>query len=533
MTEVSTWSQPVSVTARELTYDEVADLDRLRAVLASACDRTEARAIAWLWDSMVSAHGGRPAPAGFVEAVATALGDLLAVHVPGVHWTVWPGPSGPTLGVVSYARPQAPVVLFLDAQDRWNARARDWVVDYLSRAAAHLSGHTVPQQRRALEDEAAPPYEPVDAPTTDASATLPVRVAAPVDVPPMPIAPLVPAPQTAGQGPDRFAPQGSTPVPPPIPVTLLTRASVSVAAPSAPVPMAPGPVTWEPAAPIADLPAAAPEAEPPYMTPAIAEPTYMTPAVAEPVYVTPAIAEPTYMTPAIAEPTYMTPPVAEPTYVAPAVTPPVAVTLPPAPAFAAPVFASAPPMPVAAPFATAPFAPAPVAPAPVVPAPSFAATDATPTFTPVAEPIAPTAVAPSPAPQAAPGTPLESFALDALDHAMVLLRETGSFDREVFVMLLDGDGRRHTESCTGDPGEARFRARELVRSSGAARAAITYVERNPLELPGPRQTFPAVLVDAFDAGNGGLRVGRRFVDDVLGTGPIGAPLVVGHIARLL
>jgi len=532
MTEVSTWSQPVSVTARELTYDEVADLDRLRAVLASACDRTEARAIAWLWDSMVSAHGGRPAPAGFVEAVATALGDLLAVHVPGVHWTVWPGPSGPTLGVVSYARPQAPVVLFLDAQDRWNAQARNWVIDYLSRAAAHLSGHTVPQQRRALEDEATPPYEPVDAPTTDASATLPVRVAAPVDVPPMPIAPLVPAPQTAGQGPDRFAPQGSTPVPPPIPVTLLTRASVSVAAPSAPVPMAPGPVTWEPAAPIADLPAAAPQGEP-------------------------MVAEPAYMTPAAAEPAYITPPVAEPTYMAPLMTPPVAVTLPAAPAFGAPVFASAPPMPVAAPFAVAPFAvapfasvpvaPAPVAPAPVAPAPvaepfvqahSFAAAAATATFTPLAEPIAPApvappAVAPSPAPQTAPGTPLQDFALDALDHAMVLLRETGSFDREVFVMLLDGDGRRRTESCPGDPDEARFLARELVRSSGAARAAITYVERNPLELPGPRQTFPAVLVDAFDAGNGGLRVGRRFVDDVLGTGPIGAPLVVGQIARLL
>jgi hypothetical protein len=148
----------------------------------------------------------------------------------------------------------------------------------------------------------------------------------------------------------------------------------------------------------------------------------------------------------------------------------------------------------------------------------------------VAEPVPAASLLPA---TAAAATPLEDFALDALDHAMALLRQTGAFDREAFVMLIDAEGRRRTESCPGDPGEARFRARELVRSSGAARAAITYVERNPLELPGPRQTFPAVLVDAFDAGNGGLRVGRRFVDDVLGTGPIGAPLVVGHIARLL
>ncbi|MBN9375994.1 MAG: hypothetical protein J0I40_11525, partial [Cellulomonas sp.] len=155
MIEVSpAWSRPVPAADRELTYAETADLDRLRAVLASACDRTDPRAISWLWDSMVAGHGG-PAPAGFVEAVATALGDLLAVHVAGVRWRVWPGPAGPTLGVVSHLRPQAPVVPFLDAQDRWDARARDWMAEYLSRAAAHLSGATVPQPRRGPDDEAA------------------------------------------------------------------------------------------------------------------------------------------------------------------------------------------------------------------------------------------------------------------------------------------------------------------------------------------------------------------------------------------
>jgi hypothetical protein len=183
-----------------------------------------------------------------------------------------------------------------------------------------------------------------------------------------------------------------------------------------------------------------------------------------------------------------------------------------------------------------PFAPPAPAAVEVLPASITEPENTAPAFAPVLD--APPASAPiAPAPVALAATaaalPLEDFALDALDHAMALLRETGAFDREAFVMLLDGDGRRRTESCPGDPGEARFRARELVRSSGAARVAITYIERSPLDLPGPRQTFPAVVVDACDAGSGGLRVARRFVDDVLGTGPIGAPLVVGHIARLL
>lgn len=377
MTEVSAWTHPVSVVARELTYEEVADLDRLRAVLASAVDRTEARAISWLWDSMVTAHGGRPAPAGFVEAVATAIGDLLAVHVPGVRWSVWPGPGGPTLGVASDARPHSPVVPFLDAQDRWDSRDKDWVVDYLARAAAHLAGSSVPQPRHAPDDAAVP---------------------------------------TAAPG-----------------------------APVAQVPFA-VPATGYGSVPAEESQSAADAQD--------AEP-------ATAVEVTPAAQPAAVVGPA---------PVVEP------VAPPVVTA---EPAFVAP-------------------------PAPTTP----------------------------PAPVFVPDMPLQDFALDALDHAMSLLRETGAFDGEVFVLLLDGAGRR-TESCPGDPGDARLRARELVRSSGAARAAITWVERNPVDLPGPRQTFPAVVVDAWDVGWEGLRVARRFVDDVLGTGPLGGRLVVGPVGPLL
>ncbi|HEY0118756.1 MAG TPA: hypothetical protein VGC04_08255 [Cellulomonas sp.] len=344
MTEVSTWANPVAVVvARDLTYGEVADLDRLRAVLASTVDRTDARAVSSLWDSMLTAHGGHPAPAGFVEAIATAIGDLLAVHVPGVHWSVWPGPAGPTLGVASDVRPHAPVVPFLDAQDRWSSGARDWILDYLTRAAAHLAAAALPQPRVAPDDSAT---------TVEAS---PARAARP--------APVYPEP-------------------------------------------APAPV-------------AAPE---PALEPAL----------------------------------------------------------------------------------EAALKTAPVAAAPTVPA----------------------------APAYVPDMPLEDFALDALDHAMALLRETGAFDREVFVLLLDAAGRR-TQTCSGDHADARLRALDLVRSSGAGRAAITWIERDPADLPGPRQTFPAVVVDAWDAGAEGVRVGRRFVDDVLGTGPLGGRLVVGPVAPLL
>lgn len=488
MIEVSAaWSRPVPAAARELTYAETADLDRLRAVLASACDRTDPRAISWLWDSMVTTHGG-PAPAGFVEAVATALGDLLAVHVAGVHWRVWPGPSGPTLGVVSQLRPQAPVVPFLDAQDRWDARARDWMAEYLSRAAAHLSGATVPQPRRAPDDEAAarsvgqapddeatPPYEPMTALPARSNPTLPTRIAAPVaDMPPiaLPDSALpadVTAPSTLAPADEQFV----APMPAPhLPVTLLTRATAPVAA---------VPQSQAAPAPVAAM--------------------------------------------------------SQPQAAGPAAPAPFAGT------FSGPVFLPGPEQPAAAP-ATAPASlPArmPVAPvAPVVAGAGVPLAAVPPTAAAADRMAAPAAHAPAgaaplvAAPTApAPDTPIGDFALDTLDHAMALLRETGAFDHEVLVMLLDPQGRRRTESCPGDPGEARFRARELVRSSGAARAAITFIERDPADLPGPRQGFPAVVVDAWDAGTGGVRVGRRFVDDVLGTGPLGPPLVVGHIARLL
>jgi hypothetical protein len=479
MIEVSpAWSRPAPApaAARDLTYAETADLDRLRAVLASTCDRTDPRALSWLWDSMVSAHQG-PAPAGFVEAIATALGDLLAVHVARVRWRVWPGPAGPTLGVASDVRPQAPVVPFLDAQDQWNVGAHDWMAEYLSRAAAHLSGATVPQPRQAPDDRAAhigaevpplvadddesgPPYEPATAVPAPSTLTLPTRVAAPVAaVPTIALAdPAVPADLAAGQ---QFVAPATTAH---LPVTLLTRAT-------APVPAAPQ-------APAAD---AAPA---PVALGAFTGPVFL--------------------------------PGAE---------------LPPAPA-AAPV---AVPLPARVPVTTAAFAAVDTPATATLPTRVPVATAATATgWTPPPAPetgdrTAPATISAPPAPEAA----VEDFALDALDHAMALLRDTGAFDREVFVMLLDAQGQRRTESCPGDPGEARFRARELVRSSGAARAAITFVDRDPADLPGPRQAFPAVVVDAWDAGTGGVRVGRRFVDDVLGTGPLGPPLVVGHIARLL
>ena len=415
MTEVSTWANPVAVVARELTYAEVADLDRLRAVLASAVDRTDARAVSWLWDSMVAAHGGRPAPAGFVEAVATALGDLLAVHVPGVHWSVWPGPAGPTLGVASEARPHAPVVPFLDAQDRWSSREQDWILDYLSRAAAHLTASAVPQPRVAPDDTLA-----------DGATALGARASYPV---------VVAGGAGDADGSDRTAPVAER----------LGHTNDEPAKPPAETASG-GPI-------LAEAPAAAAEPAPEPEPQGFPAPTGAIPA----------------------------------------------------PAFAAPAAISA---------------PAFVAPAAASPVPATSAE---------AAPAVATSVHDMPL---VPDMPLEDFALDALDHAMALLRETGAFDREVFVLLLDGAGRR-TESCPGDPGEARFRARELVRSSSAARAAITWIERDPVDLPGPRQLFPAVVVDAWDAGTEGVRVGRRFVDDVLGTGPLGGRLVVGRIAPLL
>lgn len=448
MIEVSAWSQAVSVTARELTYQETGDLDRLRAVLASACDRTDPRAISWLWDSMVTTHGG-PAPAGFVEAVATALGDLLAVHVAGVRWAVWPGPAGPTLGVASAARPLSPVVPFLDAQARWDARAREWVVDYLSRAAAHLSGATLPQPRSAPDDgpvaaveQPAPAGEPAAAYGESVDATpLPSQPVDHAEAPYEPVATGLPTP------------------------ALPTRAA------AAPGPDAPHPTAPDPALPAPGLPSRGRIAD------VFARTSVVAPAQAS--------AEDPSPTAQVPEPTAEAPAAAEPTS-------------------------------SALPARTAIVDPHPADPSPV--------------------PDTSSATLPAPASAPAPvlpETPLGDFALDALEHAMVLLRETGAFDREVFVLLIDGDGRRRTESCPGEAGDARFRARELVRSSGAVRAATTYIDRDPADLPGPRQTFPAVVVDAWDAGVEGVRVGRRFVDDVLGTGPLGPSLVVGPIAPLL
>jgi hypothetical protein len=338
---------------------------------------------------MLAAHAEQP-PAGFVGAVATALGDLLAVHVPTVRWSVWPGPGGTTLGLASQARPHAPVLPFLDAQERWDARAQDWIVEYLLRAGAHLAGAAMPQQRPA-PDDAAPVLPPAP------------RAAAVTPAPASELQPPVPEPWA----------QPAEPWAPPLDLT---------ASPAEP---------WAPS-----------HDEPELLLPQRASVTGYAPAVVE----------------------------APPEQPAPS----------PAPATAEPYRG-----------------PAAVAPLPFV-----------------------------------PDGPLQDFALDTLNHATNVLRETGAFDHEVFVVLLDVTGRR-AESCAGGAAQARSRALEIVRSSGAGRAAITWIDRNPTDLPGPRQKFAAVLVDAWDAGGEGVRVGCRFVDDVLGTGPLGRPLVVGPVARLL
>lgn len=365
MTEVTARPELVAVAPRDVTADELAGLDRLRAALAAAVDRTEPRAISWLWDRTLDASRGGPPPAGFVESVAAAVGDLLAVHVPTVRWSVWPGPTGPTLGVASAVRPHAPVLPFLDAQERWSAGARGWVVDYLARAALHLAA-AVPTPRAAPEGAGAP-----GAPVAGGLPAAPGDEAAPA-----------PAGLTATPD-DEVAAASRARVP------LPTRTPVS-----------------PPAAP-ADLPLAAP----------------------------------------------------------------------------APV-------------------PASVAPAP----------------TPAAPP---------------PDVPLEDFARDTLDHALRLLHETGAFDREALVLLVGAGGRRDAQTCPGDGVEALTKAFAAVRESGARRAAVTWVERHPSYLPGPPQRFPAVVVDAWDAGAEGLRVAHRFVDDLLGTDPMGDPLVVGPVPPLL
>jgi hypothetical protein len=381
MTEVTARPSALAVAPRDITPAEIQGLDRLRAALAGAVDRTSPRAISWLWDRMLDAHPDGPAPAGFAESVATALGDLLAVHVPTVRWAVWPGPDGPTLGVASVARPHAPVLPFVDVQDRWRAGSRDWVVGYLDRAAAHLAATTtLPHPRQAPDDAA------------DDGATS-VGVGTTTD-------------EAMAEDP------GHT---------------------TAPEPATDGAMTSEPAPGDA------------------IEPATKDAATERPV--------------ASDEPAGAVPPA-----------------------------------------------------------------DVSPDNVSPDEPAATTV--PDEATAPAPDEPLEAFARSTLDHAMLLLQETGTFDREILVLLVGPAGRR-AEVFAGDPVQTLARAYAMVRGSGARRAAVTWVERHPAYLPGAPQRFPAVVVDTWDTGAPGLRVAHRFVDDVLGTDPLGGPLVVGTVPALI
>lgn len=428
MTQVTAWTVDPAVVSRDLTPAEVADLDALRFALARAVDRTEPRAIAWLWDKVIAESAGAPAPAGFVEAVAAALGDLLAVHVPTAHWSVWPGPGGPTLGVVSAARPTAPVVPFLDARDKWDAGARDWVVDYVARAAAHLAAATVPNPHPAPHDEVArPAATPAAVDVADEPAPRPEPAPLPRREPSR--APAVPAPD-ATVAPDVVS----------MPAPDVASAATSDVAFGAPSDVASAP--------------------------------------------------------------------------APDATPAAGLDIAPAPSSSG---TASPPAPNAAPV-TAGIAP-------VAPSSGIASAPA-----PDAAPAATPGIAPAPA-SWVPDESLRDFALATLDHAVTVLRQVGAFDREAFVVLVGGGGRR-TETCPGEPSEALATARSLVAASGAPRAAVAWIERTPHDLPGPQQRFPAVLVDAWEAGEG-LRVAHRFVDDMLGTDTLGDPLVVGPADPLL
>ena len=309
MTELTATVQTLTpdallVVPRDLTAHEHADLERLRAPLAGGIDRTDSRALSWFWDRMVPTQPGAPAPAGLVEWVGVALGDLLVAHVPGSHWVVCPGPAGPTLGVSGGARPLSPVVPLPDTQDRWAAGTTGWISGYLGAAAAHLAGTTLPQPRPSSENVV-----------------------------------------------------------------------VNAAEPAAPAPERP-----------ANLP----------------------------------------------------------------------------------------------------------------------------------HPPSPTA---------------QDLALRALQHALVVLRR-GPFDREAFVMLVDDSGTR-TLACTGEPAQALREARDTARASGARAAAVGWIDRRADGIPDPRQGFPAVLVEASEAGAPGMRVAHRFVEDALGTGPLGDPVLVGEVAPLL
>lgn len=393
MTELTAMVQtltpdPTLVGPRDLTSHEHADLERLRAPLAGSVDRTDSRALSWFWDRVVP-QPGTPAPAGLVEWVGVALGDLLVTHVPGSRWVVCPGPTGPTLGILGDAHPLAPVVPIPDAQDRWDAGARGWIGGYLGAAAAHLAGVTMPQPRVSVEN-------------------------------------MTSSEPTTGR--------------------------------------APVPEDDEPSAP-AESPAdslAAPAGEP--EAAAAAEATEWTPVVA-----------PAAGTPLPSR------------HHAPA-EPADAVTIDAGPTTDAGATTDAAP-----------------------------ATDAGRT-TPEPAATEPTAAA-------------QELALRALEHALVVLRR-GPFDREAFVMLVDDSGTR-TLACTGEPSQALRQARDTARTSGARAVAIGWIDRHPAGVPDPRQGFPAVLIEASEAGAPGLKVAHRFVEDALGTGPLGDPVLVGEVPPLL
>ena len=366
MTELTATVQTLTpdallVVPRDLTSPEHADLERLRAPLAGGVDRTDSRALAWFWDRVVPTQPGSPAPAGLVEWVGVALGDLLVTHVPGSHWVVCPGPAGPTLGVSGAAHPLSPVVPLPDAQDRWAAGATGWINGYLDAAAAHLAGTTLPQPRPSSENVAVTEVQAAAASQDDEPGT---------------------DDEPGAASEDEWAPT----VAPGAGTSLPSRGSAQ-------------------------------------------------------------------------------PPVAEDE-----------------------------------PGSTSTSAPAP----------------------------APERPANLPHP---PSTTAQDLALRALQHALVVLRR-GPFDREAFVMLVDDSGTR-TLACTGEPAEALRQARDTARASGARAAAIGWIDRRADGIPDPRQGFPAVLVEASEAGAPGLRVAHRFVEDALGTGPLGDPVLVGEVAALL
>ncbi|BDO43539.1 hypothetical protein CELD12_30290 [Cellulomonas sp. NTE-D12] len=421
MTELTAMVQtltpdPTLVGPRDLTSHEHADLDRLRAPLAGSVDRTDSRALSWFWDRVVP-QPGTPAPAGLVEWVGVALGDLLVTHVAGSRWVVCPGPSGPTLGIVGDAHPLAPVVPIPDAQDRWDAGAHGWIGGYLGAAAAHLAGVTMPQPRVSVENV-----------TSSERTTGPAP--APVDD-----EPSAPADSLA----DSLAATGGEQDAAPVAPEAKEWTPVVVPAPGTPLPSRhhaaadPTDVATIDAGPAADAGAA----------------TDTGPATAEPAAVEPSAVEPSAVAPDTVEPVTAAP----------------------------------------------------------------------------ATPQRPTNL-PHP-----PSTAAQELALRALEHALVVLRR-GPFDREAFVMLVDDSGTR-TLACTGEPSQALRQARDTARTSGARAVAIGWIDRHPAGVPDPRQGFPAVLIEASEAGAPGLKVAHRFVEDALGTGPLGDPVLVGEVPPLL